>query len=296
MRLTVGAVLRQLAGGFSARGSRVQWDWNRVGEEVDRAGRACVANDQPGHDEAAARFHRAVAAAWPPGFFAHLQCVKDGDPSGVDDVLDFVEACPRFFRTGYVLDAAIRWLPRPPRSPSQTERLRAVVLAAVSRRLRVPFRRIPSLSRAVESPGLREKLVALVKDPDPAVQDRAIAVLDALPGPPWNAEHAQRRRADDRVGAMFSTAYARRSPVLVRRVLGIDPRTLTSRGRKYLAVTFEFAMNWALLPDEDLVEIARRIDGPEMESVWSFALKRSDAPGDRARWLLKRLRGSQLSE
>ena len=36
----------------------------------------------------------------------------------------------------------------------------------------------------------------------------------------------------------------------IRRVLAIEPQSLTTRGRHTLAVMFERAMNLALLPDE----------------------------------------------
>src|SRR5439155_21124167 len=136
----------------------MQWAWNGLGKDVVRTHRACVPSGTPGHAEAAQRFHRAFAAAWPPGFFQQLQRCKRGEPEGLEDVLDFVEACPRFFRTGYILGMALRWLPRAPRSPVQAERMRAIVLAAVGRRLRLPFRRIPSLARAVDTQGMRAEL------------------------------------------------------------------------------------------------------------------------------------------
>jgi hypothetical protein len=270
----------------------MQWNWNSLGEEVERARRACVRWGTPGHAEAAQRFHRAFAAAWPPGFFDRLERCKRGVQGSLDDVLDFVEACPRFFRTGYVLGMALRWLPRPPRSSTQAERMRAIVLAAVGRRLRLPFRRIPPLARAVDSPGLRADLRSLVGSPDPSVHERAVAVLDGLSGSPCDPERARLQRADDRVCSMVVTAQKLKSATLLRRVLAIDPQQLTTRGRRYLATAFEFAMNLALVPDEELLAIARRLEGPEMAPIWGWALARSDAPGDRARWILERLRAS----
>jgi hypothetical protein len=268
----------------------MQWNWNSLGEEVERTRRGCVPRGEPGHEEAAERFKRAFRDVWPPDFFDRLKRCKEGEASALNDILDFIEACPRFFRSGYTLDEALRCVVRPPRTEMQTERMRGLVLAAVTRRLGLPFRRIPRLARNVDSPGLRKRLLALVDDADPVVRKRASVVLDVLPGPPWNAEHVGERRADDRIRAMVVTANTRRSPALVRRVLAVDPLTLTSRGRKYLGSSFELAMNLALIPDDELLEIAKRLEGPEMAPIWKFALARLDAPGDRARWLLKHLR------
>jgi hypothetical protein len=226
----------------------MQWNWNSLGEEVERARRDCVRSGEPGDAEAARRFHHAVAAAWPPGFFDQLQRCKDYDQGSLDDMLDFVEACPRFFRTGYFLGMALRWLPRPPRSPTQTERMRAIALAAVGGRPRLPFRRIPALARAATARGAR-------------------------------------------IRSMLVTAKNRKSATLVRRVLAIDPQPLTTCGRRYLASVFEFTMNWGLISNDELLAIAQRLDGPELAPIWGYALARSDAPGDRARWILARLRG-----
>ena len=117
-----------------------------------------------------------------------------------------------------------------------------------------------------------------------------MAVLDRFPDTAWNAQRRRLKRADDRIGSMIVTAQKRKSPQLLRMALAVDPQQLTSRGRSYLAAAFEFTMNWGLVPDQELLEIARRIDGQEMEPIWRWALRRSDAPGDRARWLLAQMR------
>jgi hypothetical protein len=267
----------------------MQWNWSRLGEEVEQARAALVARDRPGHVEAARRFHRALDAAWPPGFFEELRRCARGEPEGLDDVLDFVEACPRFFRTGYILDKAMRFLPRPPRTAAQTQRLQNIVFAAVARSLRVPFRSVPALARSVDSPTFREKLRVLTHSSDARVRDRAAAVLDGLPGPPWDVERAHRQRQDQRIDSIFATAQRIRTPILIRRVFAIDPSSLTTRGRHLQAVAFELAMNLSLIPDDELLSIARRIDGPEMAPIWEYALGRSDSVGDRARAMLDKL-------
>jgi len=204
-------------------------------------------------------------------------------------MLDFVEACPRFFRTGYILDKAMRFVRRPPRTAAQTERLQKIVLAAVARRLRVPFRNVPALARSVDSPALRETLLVLAQSSDTKVRDLAAAVLDGLPGPPWDAERRRQQRQDQRIRSIFGTAARTMSPVLIRRIFEIDPSSLTTRGRRLQAVAFERAMNLALLPDDELLAIARRIDGPEMGPVWEFALRCSDSVRDRARAMMEKL-------
>jgi hypothetical protein len=162
-----------------------------------------------------------------------------------------------------------------------------------SRRRRAPsageFRRFCALARVVDAPSLEEALQQKRDHPSGAVRARARRVLDALGAPPWDAEQARARDEEHRLLSRVVTACNTRSASLARRVLSTDPAPLTSRGRQYLAVVFELAMNRGLLPDEELLAIAKRIEGPEMEPIWRFALDRHDAAGDRARWLLARL-------
>lgn len=268
----------------------VTWNWKKLGEEVEAARRACVPHWVPGHKEAAERFHRAVENAWPPDFFTQLERCRRGEKEALNDILDFIEACPHFFRSGYVLDKALRFVVRPPRSSTQDARLRQVVLKAVRLELRLPFRNIGKVARAVNSPELRSELASVASEARPTIRDRALSVLDGLSGKPWDVERSLQRRRDDRAVAMAVTAFNRRSPHLLRRTLSLDPCTLTSRGRSALAATFELAMNWDLLPKEELLVIAKNLQGPEMEPIWSFALRRTDGPGDRARWLQAHLR------
>lgn len=268
----------------------MEWNWKRLGEEVEAAHRACVPHWIPGHKEAAERFHRAVQNAWPPGFFTQLDRCRRGEKEALNDILDFIEACPRFFRTGYVLDKALRFVGRPPRSSTQDARLRHIVLKAVRMELRLPFRNIGKVARAVDSPELRKELARVVSEARSPIRERALSVLDGLSGKPWNAEASAQKRRDDRARAMAVTAFNKKSLSLLRKTLALDPATLTSRGRSALAATFEFAMNWDLLPREELLAIAKKLDGPEMEPIWRFALRRRDGPGDRARWLLAELR------
>jgi hypothetical protein len=260
------------------------WNWNTLGQEVEEARRACVPRGAPGHEEAAKRFHRAYEAVWPPHFFEMLEACRRGESSGLNVVLDFIEACPRFFRSGYAQDRALRFVFRPPRSAVQTYRLQQVVLRAVRRELRLPFRNISKVARAVDAPALRVDLTALLSSGDPLTVRRAQSVLHAL------GESSEAERLEDRIRSMVVTAQKRRSAALLRRVLALTSQPLTPRARRHLAVAFEFAMNWDLIPKEELLAVARNLDGPELGSIWSFALRRSDGAGDRARWLTSKLR------
>ena len=158
----------------------MSWNWKKLGQEVEVARRACVARWQPGHEDAAKRFHLACAAVWPPDFFEMLEACRRGEPRGLNAVLDFIEACPRFFRSGYTLDRALRFVARPPRTPVQTHRLQQMVLQAVRRELRLPFRNISKVARAVDAPSLRKDLTALASSGDAVIAQRAQSLLQTL--------------------------------------------------------------------------------------------------------------------
>lgn len=261
----------------------MSWNWNKLGQEVEAARRSCVARGKPGHEEAAKRFHLACAAVWPPDFFEMLEACRRGEARGLNTVLDFIEACPRFFRSGYTLDRALRFVARPPRTAVQTHRLQQIVLQAVGRELRLPFRNISKVARAVDAPSLRKDLTALASSDDPVSVRRAQSLLQTLQG------SSDEGRLEDRIRSMVVTAQKRRSADLVRRVLALASQLLSPEAKRLLAVAFEFAMNWDLIPKEELLDSARLIDGPEMAPIWSFALRRTDGPGERARWLRSKL-------
>jgi hypothetical protein len=198
--------------------ARTLWDWDKRGEEVTRALRACeLYRRGPRHDEAAARFQAAIDAAWPPGFVEQLERCRRGDPAGLDDVLDFLEAKPRFFRSGYIREKALRFLPRVPRTDAQARRMRELVLGAVDLHHRGSIRRFCSLARAVDAPFLRDALQQRRQHSSGQVRARARCVLDALGAPPWDEEQARARREEQRIRSMVVTVHNRRSAPLARR-------------------------------------------------------------------------------
>jgi hypothetical protein len=135
-------------------------------------------------DRAAAVFHAALAAAYPPGFWAAVgengEELGRGDPAATELAVLFLEADPWFFRSGYVKADLIRRLKRLALSPSIAERLRQVVLAAVDGRDRREFRHYCRLARRVATPELVAALAERRGSPDPGVRRRSAWVLAAL--------------------------------------------------------------------------------------------------------------------
>lgn len=140
-------------------------------EHVEEAG--------PVYWRALERFRAAIANAYPPGFWAALQRLRNGDPAGLETAVTFLEADPWFHRSGYAKESLIRYLTRLPLSPEHARRLREVVLAAVDGRDRREFRSYCRLARKVDDPAMRAELQQRLKHDDPRVRRHARWVLAA---------------------------------------------------------------------------------------------------------------------
>lgn len=130
--------------------------------------------------EAAAAFHRALDAAYPPGFRETFHRLKSGEADDLEPLIAFVEADPIFFRSGYMKADCIRLLKRQNLTEHEADRLRQALLKVVDQRDRREFRHFCRLARAVDSPDLRAALrERLLTHPDPNVRRRAGWALHA---------------------------------------------------------------------------------------------------------------------
>jgi hypothetical protein len=135
------------------------------------------------HDLAAETFRKAVAAAYPTGFWREYGHLKDGNSSGLATAVEFLEADPWFFRSGYTKAELIRCIRHIELSQAIAKRLRQVVVAAVDHRERREFRLYCHLARKVDSPDLRSELSLRLQHVDPAVTRRARWALNACEKP-----------------------------------------------------------------------------------------------------------------
>jgi hypothetical protein len=129
--------------------------------------------------QAAQQFHRAVEEAYPPGFWEDFSSLKQKDPGSIETVVQFLEADPWFFRSGYVKADIIRFLNQCQLSESYRSRLQYVVLLAVASRDRREFRSYCRLAKKIYCSELHQKLLVLSEYPDCDVRRRAKWVLEA---------------------------------------------------------------------------------------------------------------------
>ena len=130
--------------------------------------------------EAQKHYWRLISAAYPPSFNQDLVRLEEGDPSGLESVVAFLEADPIFYGTGYLKEALSRLLRDVELPMIYVQRLQRVVLSIVDRRDGREFRAFCRLARKVDAPELREQLTRRLAHDDPNVRRRARWVLEAL--------------------------------------------------------------------------------------------------------------------
>jgi hypothetical protein len=136
----------------------------------------------------------AIADAYPPGFWEDAEQLRNRDPAGLPIAIEFLEADPWFFRTGYVKEKLIRYLLRFDVSERDAARLRNVVLAAVDQCYRREFREYCRLARKVDAPELRQQLHERLTQGNADIRRRAQWMLDGLEKgvPRYGARHELR--------------------------------------------------------------------------------------------------------
>jgi hypothetical protein len=127
-------------------------------------------------------FWAATRAAYPPEFWDMYQRLKLGDVDAADYAIDFLEADPICYRSGYLKADLLRFLGRIPLTEEQLRRLQDVVLIVTARAHSREFRRYCLIARKVDTPSLRDRLGILLECNDEPTRRRASWVLNALNG------------------------------------------------------------------------------------------------------------------
>jgi hypothetical protein len=130
-------------------------------------------------DEAQNLWSYTLERAFPPGFWEGMAAMLAGSTENVEIYIAFLEADPRFFRSGYVKSDVMRGVKRLQLTAQQQHRLQDVVLRAVDKGLRARFQDYCRLARYVQSPGFLELLEARTSSADPNLARRAKWVQDA---------------------------------------------------------------------------------------------------------------------
>lgn len=154
--------------------------------EVHSAARAAKGNPNENAPAAlrwkseAARFWQVLKAAYPQKLANAMDSLRQDEKCDLGPVLEFLEADPIFFGSGYIKEEALTLLKRVALSEDDTRRLRAVLLKAVQENDRREFRRYTRLARHIDSNDLRTALDQLRNDDDAGTRRRADWVFSAL--------------------------------------------------------------------------------------------------------------------
>ena len=136
----------------------------------------------------------ALEAAFPPDFDAALNGLRRADCGGIDVLIEFLEADPMFFRSGYVKTQILRALKRVPLTLPQVSRLHAVILGVVGTRWNREFGDYVRLALKLDDPNLRAGLRELVSAPGADTRRRAKRMLATLPATPGGPPRDWRRQ------------------------------------------------------------------------------------------------------
>ncbi len=130
--------------------------------------------------KAAALWYRATDEAYPPDFWENFERLKEGDLSGLETAVTFLEIDPWFFRSGYVKADLLRFIFRIEIPSLYSIRLQKIVLNAINLRDRREFRHYCGLAKIIDTSTFRSELKKLLESDDPGKRRRAQWVIDFI--------------------------------------------------------------------------------------------------------------------
>ena len=124
-------------------------------------------NKSPAHkekwSEACREFHSSYdQQAFPGGLGESMQKLAKGDAATIESAVQFIEADPMFFRSGYIKEEILKHLSRNPLNDDQKQRLREIILERVrDTRTRREFRRYCRLAPIVNNSEFEAEITKL---------------------------------------------------------------------------------------------------------------------------------------
>ncbi len=151
---------------------------------AERMSRLVVPNPRPPESAAlsAARgeYVEAREAFYSSEFLDQVERLRNGDQSAIECAIVFIEIDPWHFRSGYLKQKLARYLRHVPLSDSDAQRLRAGILAALTKGQREDLKEYIRLARVLDTPAFRAALQALATGPDEGTRWRAERMLVGL--------------------------------------------------------------------------------------------------------------------
>lgn len=158
------------------------FDYAIAAQRARDAQRALHANPRAGGPQALKLvevFWDAWGAAFPEGFFENLELLNQRDPAAIDGAIDFLEADPYFFRSGYIKEEILHFLAsmHGTFNAEQRARLQRIVLAAIDRPARREYRRYCRLASKIVDIDFIEQLSDRLASPNAHIKRNALWML-----------------------------------------------------------------------------------------------------------------------
>jgi hypothetical protein len=118
--------------------------------------------------------------AFPGGLTKEFEQLRAGDKTAIEMAVQFLEANPWYFRSGYYNVDILKMLSKHPLSDNQCARLRAVILARVRDRPVREMRAYARFARQVSTAQFEAELKEMVENADRETARHAQWVLDRL--------------------------------------------------------------------------------------------------------------------
>ena len=135
----------------------------------------------PEHKVACEAFHAQYdQLAFPGGLERGLALLSEKDPDTVDTAIAFLEADPRFFRSGYIKEKLLSRLKHVALSQHQVKRLGRLAIRSVDSGGRREFHGYARLAGALHAHAIAEAMHERQSSRDPEVARRAREVLHVL--------------------------------------------------------------------------------------------------------------------
>jgi hypothetical protein len=125
-------------------------------------------------------FNAAYARVYPEDLRLFEQGALPVSDVDTAEILDFLEADPVFFRSGYMKESLLGELKRRTLDRREVERLQGIILNVIRKPDRREFRRYCRVATSVDDQDFRQKVRSLEDADDADVRRRATWVLDAL--------------------------------------------------------------------------------------------------------------------
>lgn len=143
----------------------------RINETVRTRDRGVEEREQ--WSRACAEFHTRYAELFYPGGDASLDALKRHEPAAIQLGIDFLEADPRHFRSGYTKEEVWRRLRKAPLGTKETERLEEVALQYLDRQISREFWSMARVMPMMASPKFWVRVREIAASEDEPKKTRA---------------------------------------------------------------------------------------------------------------------------